>query len=113
MIMAQCKKGDPLLLRNGKTATAILISHPVLDRGYPHVIDIDGILQSVTEEGLKFYGSPGPFDVVDFSPEYKELIDKVIEQIKTDDLNIDIAIAKFLKRVPQEVLKSYLSKEGE
>jgi len=113
MDMSQCKKGDSLILRNGKTATAILICHTVHDIGYPHVIDIDGILQSVTDEGLKFYDSPGPFDVVGFAPEYQELIDKVLETIKADDVNIDIAISKFLKRVPQEILKSYLSKEGE
>lgn len=114
MDMTQCKKGDKLLLRNGKTATAILICRTGPDFGYPHVIDIDGVLQSVTNEGLRIDGTTCPRDVVDFAPEYQELIDKVLETIKADVINGDVtAIEELLKQVPNEILKSYLPEEGE
>jgi len=114
MDMTQCKKGDKLLLRNGKTATVALINASLHDLGYPHVIDIDGVLQSVTNEGLHIYGTTHPCDVVDFAIAKQELIDKVLETIKADVINGDVtAIEELLKQVPIESLKSYLPEEGE
>lgn len=114
MDMTQCKKGDKLLLRNGKTATAILICRTGSDLGYPHVIDIDGVLQSVTNEGLRIDGTTCPSDVIGFEFDKQELIDKVLETIKADVINGDVtAIEELLKQVPLESLKSYLPEEGE
>ena len=111
MDMTQCKLGDKLLLRNGNVA--IMRNHfinPTI--GYPYTIDINGVINSVTEEGLQLVGTTHPCDVVGFAPAYQECIDKVLEQIKADVINGDVtAIEELLKQVPIEILKSYLPEE--
>jgi hypothetical protein len=110
--MTQCKKGDKLLLRNGEIATMINSSKTVLI--YPYIIDINGVLSSVTEEGLQLEGTTQPHDVIGFEFDKQELIDKVLETIKADVINGDVtAIEELLKQVPIESLKSYLPEEGE
>ena len=69
MDMTQCKLGDQLLLRNGEIATMDAIVTSVTRRTYPYmIVRNDGsILQSVTEDGLRFEGSTSPTDVVGFT----------------------------------------------
>ena len=66
MYMTQCKLGDQLLLRNGEIATMDSIVTSVTSVTYPYmIVRNDGsILQSVTEDGLRFEGSTSPTDVV-------------------------------------------------
>jgi len=120
MDMTQCKKGDKLLLRNGEIATLESIAKNRVLVSYPYYIsDKRGVLRTVTEDGLVFECSSGPFDVVGFATKEneaikQELIDKVLETIKSDVINGDMtAIVELLKQVPNEILKSYLPEEGE
>lgn len=120
MDMTQCKKGDKLLLRNGNIATLKSIAKNRVLVSYPYYIsDKRGVLRTVTEDGLVFECSSGPFDVVGFATKEneaikQELIDKVLETIKSDVINGDMtAIVELLKQVPNEILKSYLPEEGE
>jgi len=115
MDMTQCKKGDQLLLRNGKIATLEGIDKK---SSYPYQIrHIARDMHILTEEGLVFNSSTSPYDVVGFATksDYDDknaLIDKVLETIKADVINGDVtAIEELLKQVPNEILKSYLPEE--
>ena len=113
MDMTQCKHGDKLLLRSGEIATFdIIVKNRVLAPKYPYCIVLDGVMRTVTKEGLEFSGTRPPFDVIGFVP--NDLIDKALVQIKEDVINGDVtAIEELLKQVPIESLKSYLPEEGE
>ena len=117
MDMTQCKKGDQLLLRNGEIATMdnIIVKNHALVPKYPYCIVLDGVMRTVTKEGLEFSGTTTPFDVIGFAQKdtyVTALIDKVLEQIKADVINGDVtAIEELLKQVPIESLKSYLPEE--
>ena len=118
MNMTQCKLGDRLLLRNGEIATmeSIAKNHGLLSYPY-YILYKNGVLRTVTEDGLVFECSSGPSDVVGFATKEneaikQELIDKVLETIKEDVINGDVtAIEELLKQVPIEILKSYLPEE--
>ncbi len=120
MDMTQCKKGDKLLLRDGEIATLdnIIVKNHALVPKYPYCIVLDGVMRTVTKEGLEFSGTRTPFDVIGFATKEneaikQELIDKVLETIKSDVINGDMtAIVELLKQVPNEILKSYLPEEG-